>query len=34
MDVALSVKNLSKKYKLYDSPQHRLKEALIMNMII
>src|SRR3990172_9282147 len=28
MDVAISVKNLSKKYKLYDSPQHRLREAL------
>ncbi len=27
-DVAISVRNLSKKYKLYDSPQHRLKEAL------
>src|SRR5208337_649170 len=27
-DVAISVKNLSKKYHLYDSPQHRLKEAL------
>ncbi len=28
MDIAISVKNLSKKYRLYDSPQHRLKEAL------
>lgn len=27
-DIAISVKNLSKKYKLYDSPKHRLKEAL------
>jgi lipopolysaccharide transport system ATP-binding protein len=27
-DIAISVKNLSKKYRLYDSPQHRLKEAL------
>jgi ABC-type polysaccharide/polyol phosphate transport system ATPase subunit len=27
-DIAISVKNLSKKYHLYDSPQHRLKEAL------
>lgn len=27
-DVAISVKNLSKKYRLYDSPKHRLKEAL------
>ncbi len=28
MDIAISVKNLSKRYKLYDTPQHRLKEAL------
>jgi len=27
-EVAISVRNLSKKYSLYDSPQHRLKEAL------
>lgn len=27
-DIAISVRNLSKKYKLYDTPQHRLKEAL------
>ncbi|MGD0282329.1 MAG: hypothetical protein ABSB95_08215 [Dissulfurispiraceae bacterium] len=27
-DIAISVKNLSKKYHLHDSPQHRLKEAL------
>jgi teichoic acid transport system ATP-binding protein len=27
-DIAISVKNLSKKYRLYDSPMHRLKEAL------
>lgn len=27
-DIAISVKNLSKKYRLYDSPQHRLREAL------
>jgi ABC-type polysaccharide/polyol phosphate transport system ATPase subunit len=27
-DVAISVKNLGKKYHLYDSPKHRLKEAL------
>jgi ABC-type polysaccharide/polyol phosphate transport system ATPase subunit len=27
-DIAISVKNLSKKYRLYDSPKHRLKEAL------
>jgi len=27
-DIAISVRNLSKKYKLYDSPQHRLREAL------
>lgn len=27
-DIAISVKNLSKKYHLYESPQHRLKEAL------
>lgn len=27
-DIAISVKNLSKKYRLYESPQHRLKEAL------
>ncbi len=27
-DIAISVKNLSKKYKLYDTPQHRLREAL------
>ena len=27
-DVAISVRNLSKKYRLYDSPKHRLKEAL------
>jgi len=27
-DIAVSVKNLSKKYRLYDSPKHRLKEAL------
>lgn len=27
-DVAISVANLSKKYRLYDSPKHRLKEAL------
>lgn len=27
-DIAISVRNLSKKYQLYDSPQHRLKEAL------
>src|SRR5208282_2750545 len=26
-DIAISVKKLSKKYRLYDSPQHRLKEA-------
>ncbi len=28
MDIAISVKSLSKKYRLYDSPGHRLKEAL------
>jgi len=28
MDIAITVKNLSKKYRLYDSPQHRLREAL------
>jgi lipopolysaccharide transport system ATP-binding protein len=28
MDIAISVKNLSKKYHLYESPQHRMKEAL------
>ncbi len=27
-DIAISVRNLSKKYRLYDTPQHRLKEAL------
>ncbi len=27
-DIAISVKKLSKKYRLYASPQHRLKEAL------
>ncbi|MCL5023584.1 MAG: ABC transporter ATP-binding protein [Nitrospirae bacterium] len=27
-DIAISVKNLSKKYRLYDTPSHRLKEAL------
>ena len=27
-EIAISVKNLSKKYHLYDSPSHRLKEAL------
>jgi lipopolysaccharide transport system ATP-binding protein len=27
-DIAISIKNISKKYNLYDSPQHRLKEAL------
>ncbi len=27
-NTAISVRNLSKKYRLYDSPQHRLKEAL------
>lgn len=27
-EIAISVRNLSKKYRLYDSPQHRLKEAL------
>jgi lipopolysaccharide transport system ATP-binding protein len=27
-DVAISVRNLSKKYRLYDSPQQRMKEAL------
>jgi ABC-type polysaccharide/polyol phosphate transport system ATPase subunit len=27
-DIAISVRNLSKKYRLYDSPQHRLREAL------
>jgi hypothetical protein len=27
-DIAISIKNLSKKYRLYDSPQHRLKEDL------
>jgi ABC-type polysaccharide/polyol phosphate transport system ATPase subunit len=27
-DIAISVNNLSKKYRLYESPQHRLKEAL------
>jgi hypothetical protein len=27
-DIAISVRNLSKKYRLYDSPKHRLKEAL------
>jgi len=27
-DIAISVKNLSKKYRLYDSPKHQLKEAL------
>jgi teichoic acid transport system ATP-binding protein len=27
-EIAISVRNLSKKYKLYDSPKHRLKEAL------
>jgi len=28
MDIATSVRNLSKKYRLYDNPKHRLKEAL------
>jgi len=27
-DIAISVANLCKKYRLYDTPQHRLKEAL------
>jgi len=27
-EIAISVKNLSKKYHLYESPQHRLREAL------
>lgn len=27
-DIVISVRNLSKKYRLYDSPKHRLKEAL------
>jgi len=27
-DIAISVKKLSKKYHLYATPQHRLKEAL------
>jgi ABC-type polysaccharide/polyol phosphate transport system ATPase subunit len=27
-DIALSVKNLSKKFQLYETPKHRLKEAL------
>jgi lipopolysaccharide transport system ATP-binding protein len=27
-DIAISVRNLSKKYRLYDSPQQRMKEAL------
>lgn len=27
-DIVISASNLSKKYRLYDSPQHRLKEAL------
>ena len=27
-DIAISVKNICKRYQLYDSPQHRLKEAL------
>jgi lipopolysaccharide transport system ATP-binding protein len=27
-DIAVSVKGVSKKYRLYDSPKHRLKEAL------
>lgn len=27
-EIAISVRNLSKKYHLYESPQHRLKEAL------
>ena len=27
-DIAISISNLSKKYLLYDSPKHRLKEAL------
>jgi len=27
-DIAIRVRNLGKKYRLYDSPQHRLKEAL------
>ncbi|MDA8240175.1 MAG: ABC transporter ATP-binding protein [Nitrospiraceae bacterium] len=27
-DIAISVKNLSKRYHLYDNPKHRLKEAL------
>lgn len=27
-DVAISVQNVSKKYRLYDTPKHRLKEAL------
>lgn len=27
-DISISVKNLSKKFRLYDSPKHRLKEAL------
>jgi lipopolysaccharide transport system ATP-binding protein len=27
-NIAISVKDLSKKYRLYDSPQHRLREAL------
>lgn len=28
MDIAISVQNLSRKYRLYESPQPRLKEAL------
>ena len=27
-DIAISVRNLSKKYQLYETPKHRLKEAL------
>jgi len=27
-DITISVRNLSKKYRPYDSPKHRLKEAL------
>ena len=28
MDIAISIENLSKKYRLYESSAHRLKEAL------
>ncbi|MER2172583.1 MAG: ATP-binding cassette domain-containing protein, partial [Psychrobacillus psychrodurans] len=30
-EIAVSVKNISKQYKLYDNPKDRLKEALSIN---